>query len=386
MDFRGKSGSLRNYSVFFIIFVTLPFSGCGGGYNHLPPTPEQLAEFQSAGLVRPEVDINRLVRAKIPAGPYRVVKGDLLDLQIPSVLKVVNPEQLNSPEASKPYLSRVQENGTITVPIIGQVQAAGRTLAEIEAAIVKAYYPRHSIERPPVVARVSEYRTARISITGAVNNPGIYELRTDQMSLVSLIMAAGGIVDDGAALIRITPAQVASEEGGLIGGSDTYRPEHTADVIASAGPGGENKPVVLPVKGLNVPFVDVAVNEGDFVVVERLQTPLFTVLGLVNNPGSFPYPPDAQYTLMQALGFAGGLNLVADPRYATVYRQKTDRKIVSATFQVLNGSNMADSPNILIKPGDIVAVEHTSRTRTNLFLDRVFRINTGLYTTLRVIE
>ena len=32
-----------------------------------------------------------------------------------------------------------------------------------------------------------------------------------------------------------------------------------------------------------------------------------------------------------------------------------------------------------VKPGDIIVVEDTPRTRTNTFLDRVFRINIGTY-------
>jgi protein involved in polysaccharide export with SLBB domain len=113
--------------------------------------------------------------------------------------------------------------------------------------------------------------------------------------------------------------------------------------------------------------------------VERLQPPLFTVIELVNSPGNFPYPPDVQYTLMQAIGFAGGLNPVAEPRYVTIYRLKRDGTCISATFPIKGKSKLADASNTLIKPGDIIAVEHTPRTRTALFFDRTFRISIGTY-------
>jgi protein involved in polysaccharide export with SLBB domain len=148
----------------------------------------------------------------------------------------------------------------------------------------------------------------------------------------------------------------------------------------------EDSTIILPVKGLNIPFADVALKEGDKVVIERLEHPIVTVVGLVNKPGNFPYPPDAQYNLMQTLAFAGGFNLAADPRYTSVYRQKADGTTVSMTFEMVNDSKLTDASSIFIKPGDIVSVEHTPQTRTNLFLDRVFRINTGLYTTVRVID
>jgi len=82
---------------------------------------------------------------------------------------------------------------------------------------------------------------------------------------------------------------------------------------------------------------------------------------------------------MQALGLAGGLDLVAEPRYATVYRLKPDGGIVSAIFKIVDGSKLTEALSTLIKPGDIVAVEHTPRTRAKMFLDRVFRINMGTY-------
>ena len=105
-------------------------------------------------------------------------------------------------------------------------------------------------------------------------------------------------------------------------------------------------------------------------------------MGLVTRPGNFPYSPDVQYTLMQAMGFAGGLNQVAEPRYVTIYRLKRDGKCVSATFPIMDDSKLANASNTLIKPGDIIAVEQTPRTRTALFLDNAFRISIGTFWSL----
>ena len=152
-----------------------------------------------------------------------------------------------------------------------------------------------------------------------------------------------------------------------------------AQRITEAGGPRKSDSLVLPIKGFNIPFADIELQDGDSVIVERLQPPLFTVMGLVNNPGNFPYSPDVRYTLMQTMGFAGGLNQIAEPRYATIYRLKRDGTCVSATFPIKGKSKLADASNTLIKPGDIIAVEHTLRTRTALFLDRAFRINIGTY-------
>ena len=115
---------------------------------------------------------------------------------------------------------------------------------------------------------------------------------------------------------------------------------------------------------------------------ERLEAPLFSVFGLVNGQGNFPYPPDSKYNLMQALGFAGGLNRIAEPRFATIYRLRQDGTIASAIFQVVNNGDeslLTKAMNTPIKPGDIIDVQHTPRTRTNEFLKGVFRVTVGGY-------
>jgi hypothetical protein len=272
------------------------------------------------------------------------------------------------------------------------------------------------------------------------------------MSLVALLMEAGGIIDEGAAVIQITHRNpVVPNQALKTFLNKKNRPyKHTADVghklynkqyahsytidreinqssiigiahnrkkttftndlsidtqvdedfdkkaveilnrdrdprngrITGSYPSEEQEAVVLPIKGLNIPFRDVVLQDGDRVIVERLQPPLFSVVGLVNKPGNFPYPPDAQYNLLQALAFAGGLDRSTEPRYATIYRLKPDNTIVSAVFEVVNiknGSQLTEALNTRVKTGDIIAVEHTPRTRTKLFLDTVFRINIGTY-------
>jgi len=451
-------------SLFLTILLFITLAGCSD--QVLLPSSERLAEFENAGPVQPTVDMDRLVKAKIGRGPYRVVEGDVLELTMPAILRVVTAEGPGVSDQVTPYICRVSTGGTIALPMIGEIKAAGKSLGQIESAVIDAYYPEYAVTRPSVVARVTEYRTAKVSVTGAVKNPGVYELRSDQMSLVALLMAAGGIINEGASLIRIIHSEEPEET--LPDGEETLKQaigktleqtlrlineraqkqaierltkpdeiemavspaaylSHNKNInISSSGklyagnpkqnPASEelldkelleilelekglqireravsdkltkSEPFVLPVKGFNIPFADVALQDGDTVIVERLEQPLFTVLGLVNRPGNFPYPPDVRYNLMQAVGFAGGLDQATEPRYATIYRLKPNGTIVSAIFRVVEGPNLTEALNTFIKPGDIVAIEHTPRTRTKLFLDQVFRINMGVYVPLYLLD
>jgi protein involved in polysaccharide export with SLBB domain len=351
--------------------VPLLFCLAGCGDYVRPASGKQLAEFNRAGPILPSVDTGRLVQAEIGGGPYRLVPGDAVELTMPAILRAVNAEESVAIDRITPYVCRVSESGTIALPRAGEIRGEGKTLAEVESDIIAAYYPKYVVTRPSVFARVVDYRTCRVAISGAVLKPGVYALRSDQMSLTALLMEAGGIVAEGAGVVRI------SGQGEARGGQ-AKTAEGAAGERAKQDQSRPDAPVV-PIYGLNVPFADVELHDGDRVVVERLSQPLVTVIGLVNRPGNFPYPPDIQYNLTQVLAFAGGLNEVADPHYATVYRLKPDGTVTSATLRIVDNSKLTETAHILIKPGDIVDVEQTPRTRTAMFLDRIFRINVGMY-------
>jgi protein involved in polysaccharide export with SLBB domain len=401
--------------VFFNLLLIILLSFYVGGCTEQVPTAEQLAGFERADPVCPAMDLDRLVEAGIDGGLYRVVFGDVLELTMPTILQVVMAKGLESVENVSLYLCRISDRGTITLPIVGEIEVAGKTLGQIESAIIDSYYPKYIGIRPSVLAQVAKYRTAKVSITGAVNAPGVYELQSDRMSLVALLMQAGGIIDDGAARIWIINAnqaqpgheenaspnisidtsyfetEAAPDEASSEQPSETSGPDEDIEMVTEAESNKSPKPepIVLPIKGLNIPYADVALHDGDTVIVERLEMPLFTVVGLVNKPGNFPYPPDARYNLMQAIAFAGGWDQAADPRYATIYRLTADGTIVRTPFQIIraaNGSRLTDASNIPIKPGDIVAIEHTPRTRRNIFLQRIFHFNVGAYVPIPIMR
>jgi len=317
-------------------------AGCGIRTS----TSEQMLAFEQAGPVRIEVDSASLVKAKLPPGAYRVVPGDMLELQMPEILRAISPD---FPAASsiQPVHVRVSDAGTISLPLTAEMAVAGKTFSEIEAQVVAAYYPAYMKRPASVVAQVVEYRTSKITVVGAVEEPGVYELRSDEMSLVALLMKAGGVIKEGAGVAYIHQER-----------------------------GDEKREVVLPVKGLNVPFADVALQGGETVEIKRLDPQIFTVIGLVRKAGSFPYPPGGKYTLLQALGFAGGVDDIADPQYVKVYRQDAEGELVAAVFKI-GQVDLAKTANIEIRPGDCVSVEHTARTRTRKTLAGIF--GAGIY-------
>ena len=319
------------------------------GCSQEPATSSSLDRqlFEEAGPVRVEVDDALLASCRLKPQPYQVRSGDVLELQMPAVVRTTPAD---APDSVITMQCRVDAEGKIRLPVVGLLPVTGRTLDEIETSLADAYYPRFVVRRPTVVARVAEYRTSSVQVLGAVRQPGRYDLAHNEMTLVTALLKAGGIDDEGSAAIRIR------------------RAGETA---------AQSRAVVLPVKGLDVPFADVALAEGDTVEVEPRPLDVFSVVGLVNRPGTYTYPHNADYTLLQAVAMAGGIDRVADPLYATVYRQAEDGSCVHSRFSL---TELTSSPNgqVRLKPGDVVALEHTARTQTRVILAHVLRFTTGV--------
>ena len=251
------------------------------------PTEDQLAAFQRSASIESAVDMDRVRKARLHTGPYRVVRGDVLEFTMPALLRAVTAAQVQAAQGQNPvdapYICRVSNDGTITLPAAGELKdVAGLSLADIEERVVDAYEGQ-VILRPSIFARVLEYNTSKVYIAGAVKTPGVYRLRADQMTLVSLLTESGGISEIGATVVRIVRSEdrTASEDAGRPDARNVQEPA-----------------ILLPVVGMNIPFRDVALEEGDTVVVEQIQMPLFTVIGLVNKPGNYEYPPMVKYNLM----------------------------------------------------------------------------------------
>ena len=371
-----SSTSSRHWTGVAILFLavsSLWISGCAPVLS----SDAEIRRFNKAGPLTPEVDVDSLLRAKMHTGYYRVVPGDLLELETPPVLRVISADisQWFGPRQNRPYMEpyayRVNDDGTITLPIIGRIKVAGKRVTQIESMIVQAYYPKYVQNLPSVVCAVKEFQTENVTIIGGVVNPGIYGLNSDEMSLVAAIMKSGGILEDGAGVITIRHSD--SLDVNLLPEENLEDPNGMLETGESDAKTARRKALVLPVKDLNIPFADVQLYDGDIVEVGKLNPEVFTVLGVVNKPGAFPYPPDAEYTIASALAFAGGPNLSLGPNYVTIYRQDADGEVVSARFGIDNES-MARAASVKIKPGDVISVDETIVTRTRMVMKEMLTI------------
>ena len=116
--------------------------------------------------------------AQATAGAYRIGSADMLDI---TVFKV--------PELSKTV--QVSETGTINLPLVGEVQAAGKTTQELER-VLTAKLGATYLQNPQVSVLVKENNSQRVTIQGAVEKPGVYPVK-GKTSLMELVAMAGGL-------------------------------------------------------------------------------------------------------------------------------------------------------------------------------------------------
>ena len=116
--------------------------------------------------------------SSLAAGDYRIGPLDILDIsvfQVPDLTKTV----------------QVSSGGQISLPLIGAVSAAGKTVAELEADLAARLGAQY-LQSPQVSVYVKEYTSQRVTVEGAVNKPGIYPM-TGQATLMQVIAVSGGL-------------------------------------------------------------------------------------------------------------------------------------------------------------------------------------------------
>ncbi|MEQ1577779.1 MAG: polysaccharide biosynthesis/export family protein [Hyphomicrobium sp.] len=108
---------------------------------------------------------------------YKIGPLDVLDV---SVFKV--------PELSKSV--QVAETGSINLPLVGEVPAAGKTAQQVERDLTAKLGAKY-LQSPQVTVYVKEYNSQRVTVEGAVKKPGVYPIRGNS-SLLQFVATAEG--------------------------------------------------------------------------------------------------------------------------------------------------------------------------------------------------
>src|SRR5262245_30597030 len=110
------------------------------------------------------------------------------------------------------YRTRVSPAGMISLPLLGNMRAAGLTETQLRDQIANGL--KQSIMRDPQVSVfVAEYVSQQVSVTGAVARPGLLGLSRDHRTISDMISEAGGFSEHAGGRVQLYPAKGGSCDG-----------------------------------------------------------------------------------------------------------------------------------------------------------------------------
>lgn len=305
----------------------------------------------------------------------------------------------------EPDLSRtvtVKPDGAVSLALLGEVKAAGRTTTQLAADLTRLY--GKYLKQPSISVTVREFRVDRIYILGQVSRPGEYQLRPG-IGIMELLANAGGPTGraDLAKVVVIRGRTEAQQlnlleafatnrnpDVKLLAGDVLFVPEtdkrivvlgqinrpgayemlegqRVSNLIAAAGGltvraapqkafivrGPEQIPVDLEKVLAGNLEANVTLSSGDMLVVPESQNRI-AVLGAVNNPGTFGLTEGMK--VVEAVALAGGPTGRGTLRRVIIVRVEggQTKRIVVNLERVLSGQDAGQ--DTALQNGDIVFV------------------------------
>lgn len=181
--------------------------------------------------------------------------------------------------------ARINDRGTIAMPLVGDVKVAGLSQAEAAKSIAESLKNGKILKNPQVSVSITTLRSRQVSVLGHVARPGRIALDETSSQLTDVIAASGGIASGG------------------------------SDIVTVLRDGKEHKVNVLK------PF---ELQGGETIHVDRAA--VVYIYGEVTRGGAYPLVPDM--TVMQAIAAGGGITPRGSERRLKLRRPSGNGKYV----------------------------------------------------------
>jgi polysaccharide export outer membrane protein len=278
-------------------------------------------------------------------------------------------------EPGERFELRVDERGTVPLPLIGVVPVAGASTAQAEQAIAAAAVRGNVYRQPSVSVVIKEVRTRRVTVVGAVRSPGVQQLRRDSSDMLNALAMAGGRTEHASTEVEIVRRPTPAEAGGPVTLAG-YAPG------VEAGIGGPIAPTIerVDLAQIGEPGnnVNLQLNEGDVVLVKARAPRVIHVMGLVRRPNQIEIPANQDLRVLDALTMSGGpASDLADTVH--IIRQVPGHPNAVTIKVSIMQAKVDPKINVLLAAGDIVSVEHTPITVMQALMRQFIRVGVRSY-------
>jgi polysaccharide export outer membrane protein len=281
---------------------------------------------------------------------YRLGPEDTLSIQVLDVAEIPD----------KPV--KIDKNGFIDMPLIGRIEAAGKTAPELETAIAGRL--EKFIRQPRVSVHMAEYHSQPVSVLGEVSTPGVYQL-SGPKHLLEVISMSGGLRPDAGSTVQITREASAGALNLPGSKTDATGRYNSAELDLSSLLSGQT------------PSNNILMQPNDVVSVPKAD--LVYVIGDVKKAGGFTLRAKEQMTVLQALSLAEGMERTAAGGKAKLLRKSTaggERTEIRVDLTKILANRAAD---VTMQADDILVVpNNAARSLALRTAETAVNIGTGV--------
>jgi len=248
--------------------------------------------------------------------PYRIQIADSLDILVEHSESVARPN------------TQVGPDGKIALPLIGVVEVAGHTLADIRMTVAKRY--NEFLVDAKVSVSLRTYRKRSCAVLGQVQKPGLHPVE-GTVTLMDVVATAGGFTTPPSG----TAGTTADLSQAFVARAGSFVPVDF-DALFKRGQLSQNI-TLLP---------------GDLVYVPSVFEREVIVLGSVRASGVVPM--SRPLTVLAAIARAGGFTDLGKLTNVAVVRNITSRPIVRIVD--IESALSGLSTDFLLEDGDVLFV------------------------------
>jgi polysaccharide export outer membrane protein len=292
---------------------------------------------------------------------YQIGPEDLLEISV-----------LEAPDLNRTV--RVSDDGAISLALLGSIQVAGMSTRELQADL-QDRLRRTYMKDPQVGVFVQEMRSHPVSVFGAVEKPGVYQIRYAKPLIEILSMAQGLANDAGDTVIvmRHQGATPAPAFASLSSSSPTLTTDQPVGIaIPAPGPSGlaigessATESITINLKDLldsGNPRSNVLVYPGDLVKVSRAG--IVYVVGQVHKPGGFVLKTNENISVLQAIALAEGVTPNAKGKEARIFvasgANEQPKEVAINLDKIMAGK----APAPILKPDDVLFIPNSAGKET----------------------
>lgn len=287
---------------------------------------------------------------------YRIGPDDVLDINV-----------FAAPELNRQV--RVSSGGEISLPLLGQIRAAGLTPVELESRL-QDLLRRTYMKDPHVSVFVRDLQSHPVSVMGAVKTPGVFQVRGPR-TLLEVLSLAGGLSEDAgdtATIMRGASSEGQENQPTLEDSARLFR--DVGDMSSSnrhLQQDGRSSETAIQVNLRDLldssdPRSNPVVHPGDIVKVTRAG--VVYVLGEVRKPGGFALKASEKLSVLQAVALSEGLTHTAAKSAVRVIRTDPETGQRKEFGIDLNKIMKGKDPDIVLDSKDIVFVPNSAAKTT----------------------